>query len=355
MSGRSAEFDLLVDCCRGSFAETAVSVGRDIDWPLFLRLARFHRVQGLTWPAVAKVDIPADIAKALSNDAVNIAASNLMAARESKRLLDGFAEAGTEPLFVKGLTLGALAYRDIAVKAAVDIDLLIAEDGLEMAASLLQELGYRVQEPTGVYSLERLMAWHGPGKESTWVRSNPASVVDLHTRLSDNAALIPTLGRRSPRQTVEVINGIALPTLADEELVAYLCVHGASSAWFRLKWITDFAALLHRRTPADIEHLYRRSQELGAGRSAAQALLLADALYGTLAENGELRAELRSSAQSRWLFRKAFRQLAERREPAEPTAQRWGTATIHSTQFLLLPGVGFKLSEFLRQTRAALR
>ena len=46
-----------------------------------------------------------------------------------------------------------------------------------------------------------------------------------------------------------------MPTLADEPLYAYLCVHGASSAWFRLKWIADLNALLAGRTAEEIAAL----------------------------------------------------------------------------------------------------
>lgn len=149
--------------------------------------------------------------------------------------------------------------------------------------------------------------------------------------------------------------GVRLPTLRTEELFAYLCVHGASSAWFRLKWLTDTAAFLHGRSSEDIEHLYTRSQALGAGRAAGQALLLADAIYGSLANVGPLAERLMRDRGTRWLFQAAHRQLAGRKVPVEPTARPWGTAIIHLTQLLLQPGVSFPVSEFARQCRAALR
>ena len=74
----------------------------------------------------------------------------------------------------------------------------------------------------------------------------------------------------SAKQFVKVSEGISLSTLATDELFAYLAVHGASSASFQLKWISDFAALLHRNTPPDIELLYYRSQVLGAARAAGR-------------------------------------------------------------------------------------
>ena len=353
----SPELALLVRSCASAFGPGAPAVQTEIDWPLFLRLARFHRVQGLVWSGGLKhaMPMPSEIAAAIEADASDIARANVQSALECRRLLRRFDGVGIAPLFVKGLPLGMLAYGDATAKAAVDIDLVVAAEQLQQAADVLRSDGYRLEQPSGPYDPGRLRAWHGPGKESTWVRTDPWSVVDLHTRLSDHPRLIPAIGPSSPRRMVEVSKGIQLPTLQEKELFAYLCVHGASSAWFRLKWITDLAALLHRENTANIAHLHRRSQELGAGRAAGQALLLADALYGTLAENPELRKALRSDRMSRWLCDRALRQLAGRGEPVEPTARAGGTAWIHLTQLFLLPGWSFKASEFVRQARAALR
>ena len=351
------ELALLMQSCASAFGLGVPTVHKEIDWPLFLRLARFHRVQGLVWSDASKraMPIPPEITAAIEADASDIAMANVQSALECRRLLRRFEDAGMAPLFVKGLSLGTLAYGNAAVKAAVDIDLVVADDQLEQTADLLRSDGYRLEQPSGNYDPSRLRAWHGPGKESTWVRPHPWSVVDLHTRLFDHPRLIPRIGPSSPRRMVEVSKGIQLPTLQEEELFAYLCVHGASSAWFRLKWITDLAALVHRKSAAEVAHLHHHSQELGAGRAAGQALLLADALFGTLRGAPELLRTLRSDRVTRWLCGRALRQLVGRGEPVEPTARMGGTAMIHLTQFFLLPGWSFKASEFGRQARAALR
>ena len=355
----SPEFALLVDLCASAFpnARRTIATDGEIDWPLFLKLSRFHRVQGLLRQGLSNANarVPHAVFEALATEASTIAAANLRAAVESQQLLASFEGAGMAPLFIKGLTLGALAYGDPAIKAAVDIDVLARDDELERAAELLQRHGYRLAEPAGPYRGKRLRRWHGPAKESTWVRDDPVSVVDLHSRLSDNLRLIPGIGQDSTHRMVEISKGIRLPTLQEDELFAYLCVHGASSAWFRLKWITDLAALLDSRGPLEVARLYERSQELGAARAADQALLLADALYGTLDGNRALRESLLADSRSRWLGHSALRQLAGAREPVEPTARRWGTARIHLTQLFLLPGLGFKASELVRQARAAIR
>jgi hypothetical protein len=353
----TSEFMLLAGCCRSNFGPSRVSPalpGTQIDWKLFLRLARFHRVQGLARISLASLgpEVPAAIGEALSSDAEAIAASNLTAARECGDLYRIFTSAGVPLLFLKGLTLGALAYGTSFAKAAIDVDLLVPEDMLGRSAQLLESLGYTSIEPAET-NAEMLRRWHRSRKESLWTKPDTKLRIDLHSRLSDNPRLLAGLGTDSPRQIVDVGNGIQLPTLADDELFAYLAVHGSSSAWFRLKWIADFAALLSMVSACEIERRYRRSLELGAGRASAQALLVADALFGSLADD-RLRTELRREPAARLLCHAALGQLIGRPEPAEPTSSRFGTAKIHWTQLFLLRGIGFKLSEAVRQGRSAI-
>jgi len=59
---------------------------------------------------------------------------------------------------------------------------------------------------------------------------------------------------------------------------------------------------------------------------------------------------LGSSAANRWLARIALNQLLA----PEPGSRMFGTATIHLSQFLLLPGARFKTIEARRQARTAL-
>ena len=353
----SPEFDFTAACCRQSFSGASAVVNlplrRQLDWDRIVRLAHFHRVEGLVWHSLSARNcrIPGLTRSALSKAALAIAADNLHAARASRNLADAFNAAKLPLLFLKGLTLGALAYGNPAIKSAIDIDLLIDPVDLGTAAELLRDGGYHSVAPPESRGDQALHGWHRGWKESVWVRSSPRLQIDLHTRTADNPRLIPRINVHSPSQAVRIADGIELPTFARDELFAYLAVHGASSAWFRLKWISDFAALVHGVGEHELERLYHRSQELGAGRAAGQALLLAGQLFGTLADVPNLRAELTNDALTRRLHRAASRLLMESREP---TARRGGTFPIHWTQMLLLPGAGYPLSELARQARKLL-
>lgn len=344
----ATEFRLMVDCCRWS-AHTEPArpplAGEAVDWDRFHALVRRHRVQGLVWHAlrVSDVAVPGAVRDVLAADAARVAAQNLGALAASTQLLERFQGAGLQLLFVKGLTLGALAYRNPFIKMSWDLDILVAPQEIEAAAVLLGELDYRPVLP-----VSGIEAWHRRRKESQW-KAPDGSFLELHSRLADNRLMIPRIDTTSLRQDVEVTGGCTLPTLAPEPLFAYLCVHGASSNWFRLKWIADLAAILNRVDEAGIAHLYARSQQLGAGRSAAQALLLVERLFGT-ARGSALVAALRRDRVNRLLAKASMSDLAG----DEPTGRRLGTARIHLSQLFLRSGIAFKAGEVGRQLADAI-
>lgn len=346
----SSEFQLAIACCRWPASvddrQRVAAAAARVDWDLFVSTIHRHRIAGLAWRGLrdAGVQPPPAAADALARAAAEVARHGLRCAAESLRLTDKFRTADISPLFLKGVSLAALAYGDIGLKAGWDIDLLVAPDDLQAAAALLGEAGYELVTPQ---TLGRLSAWHSVSKESVWRNRSLGVHLELHTALTDNPMLIPEIGIASPRQVVAVGRGMQLQTLADAPLFAYLCVHGASSAWFRMKWIADLAAWLSGRKPAEIEALHLASQSLGAGRAADQALLLCSRLFGTVLPP-DLEAKLRARLISRCLASAALSCMTANREPRfEPTS----SVLIHLTQFGLLPGWPYGLEEGRGQWR----
>lgn len=348
------EFQLVAACCRWPPSPArdgaVLAAAAGVDWSLVARIAERHRVEGLVWNALGRAGaaVPGDVAERLRSAANQIAHQNLVLTAESLRLDALFAESGIPRLFVKGISLSALVYGSIGPKMGWDIDLLVPHESVDAAAAVLAGAGYRLALPTGAGARKRLGQWHDRWKESVWVGPDGTLTVELHTRLADNVLVLPHVGPDSPAQQVEVTKGRSLPTLQTDELFAYLCVHGASSAWFRLKWIADVGALLAACPPERIEPLYRRALALGAGRAPAHALLLCEKLFATPLPPA-LAAELRSDRMNRWLLAIALRKLAGRTMTAELHQRRLGTATIHLVQLALLPGMRFKYAELRRQ------
>jgi hypothetical protein len=349
-SGLPIEFALAVACCRWAYSGEGENelrrLAEAVDWGCFLKACRRHRVQGLAWQALSGLDIalPAPVRIALAGDARAIAEHGLRAARESARLTAAFRDAGLPLLFLKGLALGKLAYGNAFLKMGWDLDVLVRPEDIGAAGHVLAALGHALKIPGDINTLA---AWHGRRNQSLWSHSD-GLFVELHSQLTELPGMLPSLTASSPSQSVEVAPGIALATLADDELFAYLCVHGGWSAWFRLKWLADVAALLHGRATEAVEVLYDRSQELGAERSTAQGLLLAHMLFATPLP--PTLAERLATPVNRWLARLALRAMLH----GEPTERPLGTMPIHLGHFFLRRGLGYKLAELRRKLHAVI-
>ncbi|GAA4008193.1 hypothetical protein GCM10022211_22140 [Sphingomonas humi] len=332
---------LLIDCCRPYIGEAELAIlGARLaaaDGRRLAELARRHRVEGLVWRTMSRTAIVPLGAQPIGEAARRIAADGLRMAVESGRIHHAFSRASLPHLFVKGQTLGALAWDHPLTKHQLDIDLLVAPGAIGQAARILDALGYVSQEPDPSVDPAD---WHRAHKESQW-RSDDGVLLDLHSRLADNPSLLPTATATVTPQRVEVPGGITLPTLPDRLLIPYLAVHGASSAWFRLKWLADFAAIVARTPAPQLASVVEQAPRLGAGRTLAAALILANRLLGT-----PLPEELEADGPTLKLVDLATAALGD---PREPTAHRFGTLRIHRSQLLAMPGSHYFLSELTRK------
>jgi hypothetical protein len=354
--GYPAEFRLVAACCRWPRSDARDAAVRDaasgpLDWAKVLQVARRHRVEGLVHDGLksADVDVPPEAAAELSAEASRIALQNLLFAAECGRLAGALEGAGIPFLVLKGLTLNALAYGTLALKKAWDIDIVVTEGAVGQACGVLAEAGYERTLPGPEVGPEQFQAWLAASKDMIWTHKARNIPVELHRDLVDSPRMLPGVSAETPPQRVEIAPGIVLPTLPIEPLFAYLCIHGATHAWSRLKWIADVAALLCVRAEGETERLYRASAALGAGRAAGQALLLSERLFG-LPLPPALKAELEGDRKVRWLASLAMGTLLKGEGAEESDLSLLGTVPMHLSQLLLVPGWRYKGSEVIRKS-----
>jgi hypothetical protein len=132
--------------------------------------------------------------------------------------------------------------------------------------------------------------------------------------------------------------------LGDEDLFAYLCMHGALHWWNRLKWLADVNALLASATEDRIERLIRAAEVRGSGRAAAQALLLCRRLLGATLPV-QLTATLGKSATVRWLEATALHAMTAGHGEQDPHEARFGTTRGSLSTFLLSGSWRYRLKE----------
>jgi hypothetical protein len=168
--------------------------------------------------------------------------------------------------------------------------------------------------------------------------------IELHWRLFLNPHAIAETSIMTASRVLPLARAAGLRTLGEEDLFAYLCMHGALHWWNRLKWLADVNALL-ASTPEDgLERLVHAAEARGAGRAAAQAMLLCRRLLG-LPLPARLIARLSKGAAMRWLEATALNAMVTGQGEHDPHDIRFGTTRGSLSTFLLSPSWRYRLAE----------
>jgi hypothetical protein len=331
------------DCRNEAIRAAAAS---PLDWPRFLRVARRHGVVGLAHDGLrrARVEQPPQIAEAIDAQAVALVRNNIAMAAETLRLQRLFDEADLPVLFVKGSSLALLAFGSLALRTAQDIDLLISRDDLAAAMALVVRAGYHRFDPPSNISDAQLQLLMSLRKDLGYAHEAMSFRIELHWRLFLNPHAMAEKSLMPASRVVLLAGTAGLRTLGEEDLFAYLCVHGALHSWNRLKWLADVNALLADAAQDKAEHLIHEAEIRGAGDAAALAMLLCHRVFGTPLSDS-LMAKVGKHATVRWLEATALTALTAGCGEREPREFRFGTTRGSLSSFLLRGSWRYKIAE----------
>jgi len=260
---------------------------------------------------------------------------------EALRVQRLFDDADLPVLFVKGGALAMLAFGNLGLRAGQDIDLLVAHETLPAAIKLISRAGYRRFDPPPDISGAQLRLLMKLRKDIGFVHQVTGLRVELHWRLFLNPYTMSEASTMAASRIVPLAGAAVLHTLGEEDLFAYLCMHGALHWWNRLKWLADVNALI-ASTPEDgVEHLVHAAEARGAGRATAQALLLCRRLLRTPLPSS-LIAMLDRRAVVRWLEASAVSAMTTGQDPHDT---RFGTTRGSLSSFLLRQSWRYRLAE----------
>ena len=323
------EFELIAACCHWPMTDTALaniqSKMGDLDWPKFMRLANRHRVGGLVHHAFVRGEVtcPSAVAAGLAVAARNIAGQSLLLAAETLRLQDILEKAGVSVVILKGAPLAQLAYGTLALKHSNDIDIVVRPEQAFTALECLEADGYVLSQPARELNSAQRRAVIAFGRDLELVHARSKVRVDLHWQLAYNRALLEGFDPFVTNQFVSVPGCGLFRTLATGDLFAYLCVHGADHAWFRLKWLADLNAFAGAEK---LEALVHHARQRGAGICAAQAVRLLERLLQKAPP--ESLADDIGSARVRRLTAASIRAVALPESAAELAAGTWTSISI---------------------------
>jgi hypothetical protein len=314
-----------------------------LDWDRFLRVVTRQRVVGLVHDGLTRVrpPVPSRIVSEIAARAAAMAKQNLALAAEAVRLQNLFTQADIPVVFIKGASLSMLAFGNLGLSASQDIDLRIPWETLPAAIALLSGEGYRRFEPPLDISDAQLRQLLQLRKDLGFFHKATRLPIEVHWRLFLNPHAMAEASIMAASRIVPLAGTAGLRTLGDEDLYAYLCMHGALHWWNRLKWLADVNALLASMSEDGVERLVRTAEARGAGRASAQALLLCRRLLQTPLP-ASLTATLDKGVTMRWLEATALKAMTSEYDPHEV---RFGTTRGSLSTVLLSRSWRYQLAE----------
>src|SRR5262249_8626862 len=245
-----------------------------------------------------------------------------------------FAEANLPVVFVKGISLAMLAYGNLGLRHSKDLDLLVPPESVSSATALIERAGYHRFEPPVSITDAQLGLLLPLRKDFGYIHEESQLQIELHWRLLSNPHLMAETTVMASSRVVPVTGTIGLRTLGEEDLFTYLCAHGAIHWWHQLKWLADVGALLADVPKDSVERLYRVAEAKGAGRAAAQAIVLCRRLLGATMPD-PLTTVLRKSVTVRWLEGTALKAMTAANSEVEPRGLLFGTTRGSLSGYLL--------------------
>lgn len=257
-------------------------LAQGVDADDLMRLVERHRIQGLAWDTLSRLDRLDVLGKhrsRLQESARMVRMRSLELAMAEQRLLHAFAKEGVQCLPLKGGPgLSRKLYGDLGLRQCKDLDLIVRPEHLPKAVRHLESWGWIPKTPVWMSSPMHRWLCRRLLKDLSFVHPDGDILLELHFRFERGW---------EPHRELDWWNGF-LPiderTLGRTEFL-FLCLHGAEHCWHRLKWLGDLAAHLERRSTA-FEECAPLARALGLEAVLSQVEGLLGRLY--LERTGDL-------------------------------------------------------------------
>ena len=268
---KALELQLLLACARAHPREEDEAAIRqllelDIDWTKFALKAIDHGLVGLagnTLAGAAPESVPPEIREAFQAFVKQTRNSNQALLNELARLIGQLANAGVETIAFKGPVLAKQAFGDLGLRGFRDLDFLIHDDDLPKTIKVLCECGY---ERNGKFTAEQFHLIHLLQGQEIMFKSG-VGAIEPHTRLTSVKMALDIdydgLWRRAGR---EEIFGHQVLTLAPEDTMIVLAIHGGKELWWDIKWCCDVADFIASHPQLDWNVVAERARAQGCYR-----------------------------------------------------------------------------------------
>ena len=244
-----------------------------IDWDRLTLAAGSHGVLPLVYRQLRSADdIPPEALARMRTEFYGNLLNNLHLARELARLTGLLNAQGIGAIGFKGPVLALKAWGDVALRQFNDLDLLVRTRDAANAAAVLIAAGYWPR----TFDLEHPAISIARRCEDEFMQPGSPWTIDLHWELNPNYFCYgPSAAAIWYRSASVRVEGAEVQTLAPDDLVLFLAVHGTKHGWVNLGWICDFDETLRAIADAEMPAILEAARSSGCERMLLLAIALA--------------------------------------------------------------------------------
>ena len=247
-----------------------------IDWERLYELAWRHRLVPLIFRSLEEsgIAIPSDIRETLDGDRAGVALHSLAYTQELLRIRTVFLTESIEFAVLKGPVLGVALYNDLGLRPFGDLDILVRLDDVLRAKELLIGLAYRPDPPMTRRQERAFLAGQSAYE---FFQDEKGFKVELHTALvHQRFEFHHDIERIWDQTATTAIGNAQIRVLGTDDLLLFLCVHGAKHAWKQLIWVCDVAELIRARPGIEWSKLIYEAEQRQCARMLFLGLYLAN-------------------------------------------------------------------------------
>lgn len=284
------ELKLLLTCLKcwqkERYTELNAFTDKQLHWKTFMSLAIRHRVFPMICQVLGRqkiLSVPDPITEQLGTACRSNTLKMMVLTAELARIVDRLQRGSIPVIVLKGPVLSQMLYGDAMLRPARDLDLLIPPAFLERANQLILQSGYQLKEESpDLSNLKMKRYFLKTIHHLEYQRTDKPIVIELHWKLRDRQFLnCDGWNFTTEACRITTVGKISVYHLEDIDNLLYLCAHGFSHGWFRLRWLMDFALQLQAMKPDAGEHLVMKAQEGNVFHLLLPGILLAHRLIGT--------------------------------------------------------------------------
>jgi hypothetical protein len=291
--------------CRRDPAAFRPSPSDPFDWAAFAALAQLHDVVPLVHDWLhrhAPDEPPRPVLEALGARSTSTRLNNLRITQELLRLAELFSSHNIPYVSLKGPALAQQLYGNLALRESGDVDILVPPSQLPAARRLLAEKQYRCDFDWRSWReviFQKMVGYH-----YAYVNPEETVRVELHWAVSPPKQRCWLDGPPFwSRVTSTQVAGKSIAVSPPEDVLPYLCLHGARHWWCRLKWLMDVGMLISGYPDLDWDH---------ATEQARDARILRIFYLGVHLAQQNLDVPVPPAVQKRIAAERAVQEMAER-------------------------------------------